>query len=73
MREKWYALGPDETIKLLTTDIVKGLAGSEAEDRLRKYGENKLPEKKRQSFFIRFFKHFHDILIYVLFISAMWI
>ena len=71
MKEKWYTLSVDETLDKLKTSIEKGLSTSEAEKRLSEYGENKLPEKKRQSFFIRFFKHFHDILIYVLFVAAI--
>ena len=71
MSEKWYALSADETINKLNTNLEKGLSPGEAEKRLAEHGENKLPEKKRQSFFIRFFKHFNDILIYVLFVAAI--
>ena len=71
MKEKWYALKVDEVVEKLQTNILKGLSSTEAEDRLKQYGDNKLPEKKRQSFFVRFFKHFNDILIYVLFVAAI--
>jgi len=71
MKEKWYALTVDEAIDKLKTNIEKGLVSSEAAKRLSEYGENKLPEKKRQSLFVRFFKHFNDILIYVLFVAAI--
>ena len=71
METKWYALSADKVIDKLKTGIEKGLSSSEAEKRLSEYGENKLPEKKKQSFFVRFFKHFNDILIYVLFVAAI--
>ena len=71
MKEKWYALKSNDAVSKLGTDILKGLSSTEAETRLKQYGENKLPEKKRQSFFVRFFKHFNDILIYVLFVAAI--
>ena len=71
MEEKWYALKADDIVNKLETNILKGLSSVEAEVRLKEYGENKLPEKKRQSFFVRFFKHFNDILIYVLFVAAI--
>ena len=71
MEEKWYALPVEETVNRLKTNIEKGLSVPEAEKRLAEYGENKLPEKKQQSFLVRFFKHFNDILIYVLFIAAV--
>ena len=71
MNEKWYSLSVDDTINQLKTNIEKGLSSEEAALRLAEHGENKLPEKKKQSFFIRFFKHFNDILIYVLFVAAL--
>ena len=70
MEKKWYALSVVDTVSELKTNIEKGLSTADAQERLNKYGENKLPEKKRESFFIRFFKHFNDILIYVLFVAA---
>ena len=71
MKEKWYVLKANDAVSKLGTDMLKGLSSIEAEARLKQYGENKLPEKKRQSFFVRFFKHFNDILIYVLFVAAI--
>ena len=71
MKEKWYALSVDSTLDKLKTNFEKGLSIVEVEKRLAEYGENKLPEKKRESFFIRFIKHFNDILIYVLFVAAI--
>ncbi len=47
-----------------------GLSSSEAARRLAEYGANRLPEAKQRSAFLRFLSHFHNILIYVLLVSA---
>lgn len=44
----------------------KGLTTQEAEGLLQKYGQNKLPEKKKVSFFIILFNQFNNILSYLL-------
>jgi magnesium-transporting ATPase (P-type) len=48
-----------------------GLNDSEAELRLSTYGPNRLPNRPRRSVFMRFLIHFHNILIYVLLVSAL--
>jgi magnesium-transporting ATPase (P-type) len=68
---KWYALPADETVILLGADTSDGLSETEAENRLQVFGKNSLPEKKKVSLFIKFIKHFNDILIYVLFAAAV--
>lgn len=70
-KKKWYALDADIVIKELGSDKELGLSKEKAKERLEKYGENKLPERKKQSSLIRFLKHFNDILIYVLFGAAV--
>lgn len=69
--EEWYALEKEEVLKAVSTDIAYGLSSEEASARLEKYGRNKLPQKKKESKIIRFLKHFHDVLIYVLFGAAI--
>ncbi len=68
---KWYALEAQEIIETLNSDEKKGLDDNIASQHLKEYGENKLPEKKKESQIIRFLKHFNDILIYILFIAAI--
>lgn len=70
-RTKWYAKDTSKVVKHLDTNEESGLNDSEAKARLQKFGENKLPQRKRESAFIRFFKHFNDVLIYILFIAAI--
>ena len=66
----WYTLSTDETVKLQETHVAEGLAEREATKRLRVFGKNLLPEKKKVNVIIKFVKHFNDILIYVLFVAA---
>lgn len=55
----------------LETSLENGLSELEAAERLERFGPNRLPEPPRESLLIRFLKHFNDILIYVLFASAL--
>ena len=71
MKETWHALSAEETVERLQTHQTKGLTSDEAASRQTLYGENKLPEKAKKSFFVKFFKHFNNILIYVLFVAAI--
>ena len=68
---KWHSLAVDEIVKRLETNAAEGLPEVEAANRLQIFGKNLLPEKKKESKFIRFLKHFNDILIYVLFAAAI--
>lgn len=48
-----------------------GLSETEAAERLRQYGANRLPEPPPRSLFVRFLSHFHNVLIYVLLGAAV--
>ena len=48
-----------------------GLSGSEAQDRLEQYGENKLKEGKQKSIFRVFAEQFADLLVVILLIAAI--
>jgi magnesium-transporting ATPase (P-type) len=63
-----YAI--DEVLKKLETDL-SGLDAEEAEKRLEMVGPNSLPTEKKKNWFIRFISHFHDLLIFILLISAI--
>jgi len=47
-----------------------GLSAPQARERLARVGPNRLPAPPREGLLKRFFKHFHDLLIYVLIASA---
>jgi len=70
-KEKWYSLSEQNVLNILDTSISKGLSEKEAQDRIERYGKNILPEGKKQNLFMRFIKHFNDVLIYVLLVSAV--
>src|SRR5499425_960467 len=62
----WHAISVAELAKRLATDTRKGLDTAEAENRLQKYGANRLPEGKKRGPFMRLLSQFNNILVYVL-------
>ena len=48
----------------------QGLSEPETAERLAKFGRNRLPSAQRQNAVLRFVMHFHNVLIYVLLVSA---
>src|SRR5262245_12421587 len=62
----WHAISVAELAKRLTTDPRKGLDTAEAENRLQRYGANRLPEGKKRGPLLRFLSQFNSILVYVL-------
>ena len=67
--ENPHALGADEAMHQLSAGE-DGLPSEEAERRLDEVGPNRLPAPVRDGPLKRFFKHFHDILIYILIVAA---
>lgn len=55
----------------LQTSTDKGLSAAEAASRLEKYGPNQLKEKKRKSWWARFFDQFKDPMILILIAAAI--
>ena len=70
-KNRCHSLALDTILAELECDPQEGLTEQEAAERLARFGPNRLPEKPREHPFIRFVKHFNDILIYVLFVSAL--
>ena len=60
-----HALTTDAALAALASDAC-GLSDAEAARRLDEVGPNRLPEPPRDGALKRFFKHFNDVLIYVL-------
>ena len=69
--QKWHNMTIEDTIAYLGTDSANGLSFEKAKQRLQEYGQNVLPEKKKTNVFIRFARHFHDMLIYMLLAAAL--
>lgn len=60
-----------EDVLAKTNSTTDGLNRTEAENRLREYGENALPQKAGKPAWLRFLLHFNDVLIYVLLGAAV--
>jgi magnesium-transporting ATPase (P-type) len=63
--ENPHALEPEEVLKILRAQP-DGLTAADAEERLNRVGPNKLAAAPKEGLLVRFFKHFHDVLIYIL-------
>lgn len=61
----WHNQTSQQTLSALKSTTT-GLSAADAEQRLSDVGPNRLPEPPRRSVILRFFSHFHNILIYVL-------
>jgi magnesium-transporting ATPase (P-type) len=64
-----HALSVEETLARLGTSP-QGLTRTEAARRREQVGPNRLPAPPRDGPLKRFFKHFHDLLIYILIAAA---
>lgn len=67
----WYTKSIKEVLESLNTDEKNGLNEEEVIKRIEKYGPNRLEEKKKESFFVRFIKQFNDFMIIILIIASI--
>ena len=65
-----HALKSDEVLSGLRSQR-DGLSDAEAADRLKVVGPNRLPAPPKEGPLKRFFKHFNDILIYILLVAGV--
>ena len=63
--------GRKENEVLFDTNRTNGLTEEEAQKRLKKFGLNKIAEKKRFSILVIFFRQFYDFLTLILIVSAL--
>lgn len=66
----WYRSSPDQVEKELGTDLENGLSEEEAAVRLGTFGENRLNEKPRRTYFERFINQMKDTMVIILIIAA---
>lgn len=62
----WYTMSPEEVARQLEVDPATGLSTAEAQQRLQKYGPNKLAGKKKEpgwQAFLRQYKDFMQIIL----------
>lgn len=65
-----YKLSIDEVLKKVGSNRL-GLTVKEAEKRLKENGKNEINKEKKQSFLVRFFKQFLNIMVGILLVSAI--
>ncbi|MCP5451461.1 MAG: cation-transporting P-type ATPase [Gammaproteobacteria bacterium] len=65
----WHTLAPDQVLRELDT-TPGGLSEEEATRRLDTHGPNRLRPPQRRGPFMRFLLQFHNVLIYLLLVSA---
>ncbi len=62
----WHSLESENIVELLQSDSVDGLGSLSIKHREEFFGKNALKEKKKDSYFKKFFMQFHNALIYIL-------
>ncbi len=67
----YYDESAETVLKNLETDENSGLSEEKAKELLEKFGENKLKEKKKKTFFGRFMEQFRDVMILILIGAAV--
>ena len=67
----WETLRKEEVLKELKTSQKEGLEREEAKQRQIQYGKNKLEEKKKETFLVKFIKQFNDFMIIILIIASI--
>ena len=68
---KLYSEPLDAALTSLGADPAGGLTNEQAKERLSRYGENRLQEKKKKTWLQRFFGQFHDVMIWILLGAAV--
>jgi len=68
--KNWHSLGVQEVLKKLKTSK-SGLSENEVGKRIRKYGENKLPEKKKFTYVGVALSQLKSPMVYILLIAAI--
>jgi magnesium-transporting ATPase (P-type) len=66
----WHALAAAQVLQLLTADEERGLATSDAQQRLALHGKNELPRRHGPSALALFARQFADPIVYLLLGSA---
>ena len=67
----WHTLKKQEVLNNLKTNEAYGLTKDEVTKRQKEYGKNKLEEKKKESYLIKFIKQFNDFMIIILIIASI--
>lgn len=66
-----HSKSKDELLTELQTSMEKGLTNQQVQERLERYGENRLREKRKKTNLQRFFDQFKDVMILILIAAAI--
>ena len=67
----WCEKSINETVKEFNVNLQNGLSSDEAKQKIKKYGLNKLTQKKQKSMFSLIFEQLNSVLIYILIAAAV--
>ena len=67
----WETLRKEEVFRKLKTDRKNGLNSSDVKERQQKYGKNKIKDKPKETFIMKFVKQFNDFMIIILIIASV--
>ncbi|MEM4828033.1 MAG: cation-transporting P-type ATPase, partial [Desulfurococcaceae archaeon] len=65
----WHSMSVEEVVNVLSTNLQSGLSSSEAERRLKVYGLNEIPVKKKSPL-VMFARQFANFLIGILLVAT---
>lgn len=66
-----HIMSKEELRRKLKSNFSTGISNEEAKERLRKYGKNKLQDKKKENIFVKFIKQFNDFMIIILIVASI--
>ena len=66
-----HVMSKEELRRKLKSNFEKGLDSEEVKERQRKFGKNKLAEKKKENIVIKFLKQFNDFMIIILIAASI--
>ncbi len=67
----WHALGIQDTVSALETDLERGLTSEEAQKRLAQCGYNELADRPRPSILHLLWEQFNNFLVIILIAAAL--
>jgi len=70
MEKNWHTLSLEKTFNLFQSSE-RGLSSSEARQRLKKYGLNRLPDAQTDGWLVIFVRQFQSSLIYILLFASL--
>ena len=65
-----HIMSKEELRRKLKSNFNTGLTNEEAKERLKKYGKNKLEDKKKENILVKFIKQFNDFMIIILIVAS---